>query len=162
MSPSLRGASVWEGDTMPSGVIQITNHGPLIASTNYWSLALEEAGKIFCSVNAGAIRVLVPRVHRRIIDDMRTGKHCVLSRGPWPAMNLPDAVEIVWDDGSDDPFALHLSPESFDLLPAAPTEGKEWVCSVWDVKKGRPHKAVERICHWRQVPRLPWLKPWGE
>ena len=141
-------------------VITISNHGPLIASTNYWSLAMEEAGKIFVSVNAGAVRVLVPRAHRRIIEDMRAAKHAVLSRGPWPQMGLADAVEILFDDGTDDPFALHLSPESFDLLPAAPDAGKEWVVSVWDLKKGKPHKAVERRCYWRRVPQIPWLKPW--
>lgn len=142
-------------------IVTITNHGPLIASTNYWELAIEEAGKIFCSVNAGAIRVLVPRVHRRIIQDMRTARECVLSRGPWPAMGLDDAVEILWDDGSDDPFALHLSPESFDLLPGEPPAGQEWIVSAWDLKKGRPHKAVERVCHWRRVDAIPCMRPWG-
>lgn len=143
-------------------MIHVTNHGPLIASTNYWSLAVEEAGKIFCSVNAGAIRVLVPRVHRRILADMRRGKHCVLSRGPWPEMRLAEAVEIMWDDGTDDPFALHLSPESFDRLPAEPPAGQEWIVSAWDCKKGKPHKAVERVCYWRRVERIPCLLPWTQ
>lgn len=141
-------------------MLRITNHGPLIKSTNYWDLAMEEAGKIFASVNAGAIRILVPRVHRRIIEDMRTARECVLSRGPWPAMSLPDAVEILFDDGGTDPFALHLSPESFDLLPAEPEAGREWVVSVWDRKKGKPHKAMERPCHWRRVAQIPCLEPW--
>lgn len=143
-------------------IIEISNHGQLITATNYWSLPMEAAGKVFCSVNAGAIRVLVPRVHRRIIDEMRRGsKYAVLSRGPWPAMELADAVEIMLEDGSDDPFALHLSPESFDLLPGEPPKDKEWTLTVWDQKKGRPHKALERICHWRRVAQLPWLKPWA-
>lgn len=141
-------------------LIRIDNHGQLITGTNYWELAVEEAGNIFVSCNAGAIRVLVPRVHRRIIGDMRSAKYCVLSRGPWPAMRLAEAVEILWDDLTDDPFALHLSPESFDCLPAEPPAGQEWICSAWDLKKGRPHKAVERVCHWRRVERLPWLAPW--
>lgn len=140
--------------------ITITNHGQLITNTNYWELAVEEAGKIFVSCNAGAIRVLVPRVHRRIIEDMRAAKCCVLSRGPWPDMQLKEAIEILWDDLTDDPFALHLSPESFDLLPAPPPLGQEWICSTWDIKRGRPHKAVERVCYWRRVPQLPWLKKW--
>lgn len=137
-------------------IIQINNHGQLITSTNYWELPI--AGKVFCSVNAGAIRLLVPRTMRRIIDDMRCGStHAVLSRGSWPAMGLPDAVEIMLEDGSDDPFALHLSPESFDFLPAEPAAGKEWTLSVWDLKKGKPHKALERRCYWRRVPSLPCL-----
>ena len=141
-------------------IVTIENHGPLIVASNYWGSAMEEAGKVYVSCNAGAIRVLVSRVHRRIIGDMRTGRICVCSRGPWPAMSLSEAVEIMWDDGSDDPFALHLSPESFDLLPAEPPVDQEWICSVWDWKKGRPHKAVERVCHWRRVPRIPFMLPW--
>jgi hypothetical protein len=142
--------------------IEIINHGQLITSTNYWELAMEAAGKFYISCNAGAIRVLVPRVHRRIIEDMRTAKYCVVSRGPWPDRRLAEAVEILWDDLSDQSFALHVSPESFDFLPAAPAAGQEWICSAWVVKKGRPHKAVERLCHWRRVPRIPWLTRWEE
>ena len=81
------------------GIITVSNHGPLIVATNYWDLPLEEAGKIWCSVNAGAIRVLVPRAHRRIIEDMRTARHVVLSRGPWPEVGAPEAVELLFDDG---------------------------------------------------------------
>ncbi len=141
-------------------MLRIENHGPLIVATNYWETEMERAGKIYCSVNSGAIRVLVPRSQRSVIQEMRTGKHAVLSRGPWPAMGLSEAVEIMWDDGSADPFAIHLSPESFDLLPAEPPADQDWVVSTWDLKKGRPHKAVERKCYWRLVDRLPYLKPW--
>lgn len=141
-------------------IITISNHGPLIAATNYWESAIEAAGKVFVSANAGAIRILIPREHRAVIEDMRAARHCVLSRGPWPEMGLADAVEIMFDDGSGEPFALHLSPESFDLIPAAPEAGREWVVTAWDLKRRRPHKAVERACHWRRVDRLPCLAPW--
>jgi hypothetical protein len=70
-------------------------------------------------------------------------------------------VEILFDDGTDSPFALHLSPESFDLLPAEPPAGREWVLTVWELQQGTPQRALERPCHWRRVPRIPWLKPWG-
>lgn len=143
-------------------MIQITNHGPLITATDYWQSDLERAGKLFATVNAGAIRLMLPRVHREIINDLRTAKHCVLSRGPWPDEGLFDAVEILFDDGTDDPFAIHLSPESFALLPAEPPRKQEWVLSVWDVKRGRPHKALERRCYWRRVEKLPCLLPWGK
>jgi hypothetical protein len=66
----------------------------------------------------------------------------------------------MFDDGSDSPFALHLTPESFDMLPGEPTPGREWVCSVWTLKDARPHKALERVCYWRRVERIPWMKAW--
>lgn len=142
-------------------MLEIHNHGPLVVRTNYWESDMAQAGKFYCSVNAGAIRLLVPQSQRPAIEDMRASTRIVLSRGPWPAMGLPEAVELLFDDGTDAPYALHLSPESFDLLPAEPPTGYEWVLSVWDEKKGRPHKAVERPCHWRRVPRIPWLRPWN-
>jgi hypothetical protein len=143
-------------------LIEIQNHGPLILATNYWESELAQAGKFYCSVNAGSIRLLVPPSQRASIEDMRASQYVVLSRGPWPAQGLPEAVELLFEDGSDSPFALHLAPESFDLLPAEPPAGRGWVLSVWDSKKGKPHKAVERICHWRRAPRIPWLRPWKE
>lgn len=167
--------------------ISITNHGPLITSTNYWSSELALTGKLFVSVNAGAIRVMLPPQHYPMLEDMRQGKVCVLSRGPWALLPLrsitgamplgyphlddatnaflearmPEAIEIMWDDGSDAPFALHLTPESFDLLPGEPPPGREWVLTVWTLKDGVPHKALERVCHWRRVERIPCLKAWG-
>ncbi len=141
-------------------MLEIINHGSLIRATNYWKTDMAQAGKYFASVNGGAIRLLVPPSRRAAIEDMRAAQYVILSRGPWPAMSLAEAVELLFEDQSDDPYALHLSPESFDLLPAEPQPGREWVLTVWDNKKDRPHKALERPCHWRRVPRLPWLRPW--
>jgi hypothetical protein len=95
-----------------------------------------------------------------MLDDMRTSRDVVLSRGPWLAMHLEEAVEFLFDDGSQSPFALHLSTECFDALPSEPSKGREWTVSIWIWKEGKPHKAMERICHWRRVERLPWLKAW--
>jgi len=141
-------------------MLSIHNHGPLITSTNYWDSEIAAAGKLYCSLNSGAIRILLPPSAYTFLADMRPAHYCILSRGPWPAESIPDAVEILFEDDSDSPFALHLTPASFDLLPAAPDRGREWTLSAWIAKDGRPHKALDKLCHWRQVPRLPWLKPW--
>lgn len=162
-----------------SGMIQISNHGPLITSTNYWESELASAGKLYASVNAGAIRVLLPPALYWMLADMRGATECVLSRGPWTvdltpgqtqSMNLPrsvekavmEGIEILFEDGSDTPFALHLTPASFDMLPAAPEPSRDWVLSVWTAKDGQPHKALERKCYWRRVARIPWLKSWNK
>lgn len=143
-------------------VIEVSNHGPLITSTNYWSSALASAGKIFCSVNAGAIRVLLPAARYADLSDMRPSQYCVLSRGPWPEQHVAEGIEIMWEDGSDSPYALHLTADSFDLLPGEPEPGREWLATVWTEKDGKPHKSLERICHWRREPKLPCLKPWSD
>lgn len=138
------------------------NHGPLILSSTYWGSGYEEGGKVFCSVNAGAIRLLVPRSNRTLIEEARKASVVILSRGPWPATGRSEGIEVLLEDGSDSPHALHLTPASFDVLPAEPPEGREWVFTLWDLKKGKPHKAVERRCLWRRVPEIPWLKPWTD
>ena len=137
--------------------IVVENDGPEILSTNYWGLAEAKAGKLLVSINAGAFRVLVPPSSESAITDMATATQCVVSRGPWPGQGLADAVEILFDDGTNDPFALHLAVESFDRLPLAEDVGDKWVLSVWT--KGSV-KRMERLCAYRLVPRLPWLKPW--
>ena len=145
-------------------MITVKNHGPLVVESNYWTSEAAQRGKLFCSVNAGAIRILLPGALNAmlVVKGMRTGKHCILSRGPWPEQNLPEAVEILFDDGTDSPFALHLSPESFDMLPGEPEPNREWTAAVYVEKDGAAHRALERKCYWRRVDRLPCLKPWKE
>lgn len=138
----------------------IENHGPLMLRTNFWGSEIERAGKLYVSINAGAFRLLVPRSQEPILSDLRTGKSVVISRGPWPWAGLADALEILFDDGTETPFALHLSPESFDRLPLDSDAGREWLFAVWTApRRGRPHKAIERPAFYRRVPQIPWLKP---
>jgi hypothetical protein len=151
-------------------LIQVSNHGPLLLATNYWDSDLALAGKVFVSVNAGAIRVLLPPARYGDLAEMQVAKECVLSRGRPSAelmmldgwhMVVDEVIEIMFDDRSDSPYALHLTPESFDLLPAEPAPGREWICTVWTAKDGKPYKGLELICHWRRVPRIPCLKSWS-
>jgi len=143
-------------------LIETTNRGPLVVASTYWGSEVERAGKFFASCHAGCVRLLVPAARRAAIPAMCAARDVVLSRGPWPAAGLAEAVELLFDDGSDAPLCLYLSPESFDRLPAAPPPGRGWTLSAWDDEEGRPLQVLERPCHWWRVPRLPWLKPWGE
>lgn len=143
-------------------VLVVANHGPLITSTNFWDLPAAKAGKVLVSVNAGAFRVLVPRSAESAIPDMLTAKECLVSRGPWPAMRLADAFEILFDDRSGNPFALHLAPESFDRIPADEDVAIPWVLTAWtSPRRGRPYRALERPCWYRRAPSIPYLKPRG-
>lgn len=145
---------------MAGPTLVIRNHGPLITSSNYWELPAAKAGKLFVSINAGAFRVLIPPALESAISDMLTAKECLVSRGPWAAMRLPDAFEILFDDRTADPFALHLSPESFDRLPMDEDIAIPWVLTAWTApRRGKPHRALERPCWYRRVPAIPNLKP---
>ena len=149
---------------MSDDILMIVNDKADIASTNYWEGELAANGIITISCNGGAIRVLLPPALYHAVPDMKTAAECVISRGPWPEMRQSDAVEILFDDGSDAPYAMFLGRTSFaDAPPAEPTEGREWMLSVWmKSEAGRIYRALERTCHWRRVSSIPCLKPWGE
>lgn len=140
--------------------IFIANDDALVTATNYWDSELAQSGEFFLSLNAGVLRVLVPPSHCRDVEDMTVARECILSRGPWPALGLVDASEIMWEDDSRSPYAIQLSPGSCDSLPAEPEKGREWRCAVWIAQDGKPHCVVEHTCRWRKVPYLPWLKAW--
>lgn len=140
--------------------LTIRNDGAAIAETDYWTSEIAKQGLLFCSVNAGAIRVLLPLQMEEHLPDMKAAPECVLSRGPWPVMKLLDAFELMWDDGGDSPFALHLAPECFTPIPAEPPSDREWIISVWVERNGQPHKEHEWICRWRRSKKLPDLRPW--
>lgn len=163
-----------------SDLLSITNHGPLITASNYWQTEHAQRGLLYLSLNAGALRLLVPLSQRHAISDMRPGaKHVVLSilaRDRWPdKLRAPLAVEMKtqsltpgntqpyvaeWlvEDGSDSPWSCHLSAGQIDRLPTVDDVGREWIATVWDEKNGRPHKCIERPAYVQIVPRLPWLK----
>ena len=146
-------------------MLEIKSHGPLITRTNFWDLPESQLGKVFVSLNAGAFRLLLPPSAEPALADMSAAKECVVSRGPWPADDQADGVEILFDDGTDDPFAIHLSVSTanFDRLPTAENDSSEWLLTVWTrPRRGKPHKALERPCWYRIVPQIPWLKPRGE
>jgi hypothetical protein len=136
--------------------LTITNDGPRIVATNYWETDHARAGKMYCSVNAGAIRILVPPALAADVEDWNGCRYVIVSRGPWPDMARPDAVELLFEDFSNSPYCLHLSRESFDLLPGDPG-AKEWIISAW---LPGPTHVFERPAKWRRVKRLPWLKAW--
>lgn len=141
-------------------MITIINDGPLIASTNYWQSPLARAGKVYCSINAGTIRVLLPPAQVVALPDIRAAQYAVLSRGPWPEMRILEAVEIMFEDGSESPYTLHLSAQSFDMFPGDPG-ASEWRLSVWiEGLTKAPELACYFTCYWRRVPRIPCLKPW--
>jgi hypothetical protein len=100
--------------------ITVGNRGEDISleSTNYWDSEMAHRGNLFLSWNAGAGRLLVPDCLTSAIPEMLTGSVAVISRGPWPAGQKADAIEIMFEDDSDSPFCMHLSVEQCSqMLP---------------------------------------------
>ena len=141
----------------------VDNDGPLVVSSNYWDLPECAMGKVLLTVNAGAFRLLLPPAAEGALEDMRAAKICVVSRGPWPAAGLADALEVLFDDSTDSPYAIHTAPAASDRLPLDSDAAGEWTLTAWTrPRRGAPHLALERPCRYRRVPRLPWLRPWED
>jgi hypothetical protein len=142
-------------------ILTIDNDGPLITATNFWRTDMARAGQFYLTIHAGAFRLLVPSQHLDTVCDMRAAHTCVVSRGPSPALRLPDALDILFDAGTQDPFSLPLAPDTVDRMPTDQDRAYTWTLSVWTHRVGNAAtKALELPCHYRRVWRLPDLCPW--
>jgi hypothetical protein len=142
-------------------MIRFENHGPILIGSNFWESEECAAGKLTVSINAGAFRILLPPAMEPVIPDMQTARECLVSRGPWPAAGLPDAFEILFDDRTSGPYALHLAVESFGgLIPSDEWIAVPLILTVWTGgRRGKPRMVLERPCWYRRAPKLPYLKP---
>lgn len=104
-------------------MIQIKNRGMALEWSDYWDSGLARAGHCFLSWNANAARLLVPDAQKGLLREMRGAREVLISRGPWPDQGGRDGIELLWEDGSEEPFCLHLVAEQCDrLIPAAATQ----------------------------------------
>jgi hypothetical protein len=140
-------------------ILEVKNDGPLITHTNYFGSEHARRGKVFLSINAGTVRLLLPASLEGEIADMRGASEVILSRGPWPAQRRKDALEIMFEDFTDDPWCLHTTPEQWDRLPLDTDGLAGWRLAVW---VAGPHLALDLPLRYRRVPSLPWLRPWDD
>jgi hypothetical protein len=139
-------------------MIHIENHGPLITATDFWDVEWRD---FFLSYNAGAFRLLMPIEFLKDQEEMRTGRQIVVSVGT--LNGVPDCAEVMFDDGSEEPYALQFTPDNYDVLPEGDF-GPECVITIWMPKRKHkvPHKAIERPAYFRRVQELPCLEPWED
>lgn len=136
-------------------IIHIGNNSQEIVSTNYFDTEHAAKGLFYVSTNAGCVRLLVPEIMEAAITDMKTAKYVIMSRGPWPAQNRDDGVEILFEDFSDTPYAIFIGVEQIDMLPDG--EG-EWGFAIW-TEEG---KQFECPLKYRHVKKIPCLKGWED
>lgn len=147
------------GEGLMGQTIRVQNAGPDIVATNYWETDLPGRGLVYVSVNARCFRILMPDEFP--LDDLRLARMVVVSRGPWPSEALPDAVEILFDDGTASPFALHVSPGQIDRLPPPADSGRaDLTRAIWTSGPNGPAKALSFPAGYRTVARIPSLAPW--
>lgn len=137
--------------------IIIANNGQAIAKTNYFDSDLAARGMYFLSWNAGAGRLLVPDARKLDLAEMRSSKYVIVSRGPWVAEGGQPAIELLFEDRSEEPFVLTLGMELYDrLLPKNEMTGQTYI-SVW-TRGGQKLRLVAKL---REVDELPCLAEWS-
>lgn len=134
----------------------IENNGSEIASTNYWQSEHARRGYFFLSWNAGACRLLVPDSQLAALAEMRGAHEVIISRGCWTDQGGRDAVELLWEDGSDNPLCLHLVAEQCDRLIPDTDQGGGFVVTAW-TQDGQQGSWPGR---YRTVETIPCLLPW--
>lgn len=105
-------------------MITIRNDGQALVATNYWDSEHAARGLCYLSANAGALRLLVPSAAGDMLADMRTGKRVTIE----PSAHAAGLIDIVFDDGTDAPFALAIDPQQIDR-PLASGRGVPF--TVW-------------------------------
>lgn len=137
-------------------MLSIVNNGQTVASTNYWTSKHACAGLFYLSWNAGAGRLLVPASQERQLAEMAGAQSVIVSAGPWVDQGGRAAVELLWEDGSDAPFCLHLVAEQTDRWLPDGDQGGGFVVAAWTAagEQGR----------WpgffRRVAEIPCLAQW--
>lgn len=138
-------------------MIEIQNRGQALVATNYWDTPHAQAGYCYLSWNASAARLLVPDPQKSLLREMKGATEVIISRGPWAAQGGREALELLWEDGSDEPFCLHLVTEQCDRLIPETDQGGGFVVIVY-TRGGEKGRWSGR---YRIVPEIPWLKPWA-
>jgi hypothetical protein len=127
-------------------------------ASDYWDSENARRGFILISFNAGAFRLLLPDSLKTVIADIRTGRHAVITHG----LHIDEHAtmyEVMFEDGSDSPFALWLHPRqierAFSIADAASQDRQLTVYTRGCVEVAR------MPVFFREAVTLPCLKPWN-
>jgi hypothetical protein len=136
-----------------SFMIKIENKGQQVVSTNYWGSEHAKRGYFYLSWNAGAARLLVPDSMKAQIREMKSAEYVVVSRGKFEGR---DALELMFEDGSDSPYVVHMVTEQTDRLIPESDQGGGFVVAVWT----RSGMKLRLPGKYREVDVLPCLAAW--
>ena len=149
--------------TDESRFFHITNNGPEVISTNFWDKDFLPGKAYYVSINAGAFRLLIQKKAEFLIPQMTENvTEVIITEGEFEG--CPGGFEVMFEDGSPTPFALHIGSEAFQTLPGPRDYIKDrtYVFSVWKAGPNKnPVKCLELPARLRKSKRLPYMKPWG-
>jgi hypothetical protein len=140
-------------------IIKTVNDGRKIADTNYWKSDYARNGYCYLSINAGAYRLLVPKYGKDWVKECQSAQAVILSRGTAYKYKPPkdDALEILFEDNTDSPFTIMISPEQMDRMPADEDQGWKGVFHLYFDGSREPVIEFQKV-YYRRVQELPCLK----
>jgi len=140
-----------------SGFMMVRNDDEKVIETNFWGSPAELQGFYYVTSNAGAFRLLVPDIQNCEIPNILSGKHAVITYG-FHRQTSKFMYEVMFDDDSDNPFALWISPGQFDrCFSIADAASKDRQLIVY--RNGCAEIARMPV-YFREAPVLPCLKRW--
>lgn len=144
-----------QGQQKPAcGPIMIKNDGQELVESNYWDHVYARNNFVYLSTNAGCIRLLIPDTFP--LHELKGTKGVAITRGRCFGR---DALEVLFDDGSDYPYSIQVGTEQCDRV--APVSAIPQRVRFQVVMKG-PRVVAEYECFYRGAPTLPCLAPWNE
>lgn len=160
--------------------LTIKNDGQRIVETNYWETELAKEGFIYCSINAGALRVLVSPAHHLqfllaiLVVDIVTASFGPVQAGAiskefgrsdaFPPNDIPMGMQLLWHQAPSDRNVVILRPEQFDRLPPIQDHGRYCPCTVWlpDPQDGTPKCYRQHVAVIRRSAKLPEIRSFWE
>ena len=110
--------------------------------------------------DARGLEIIQAQAARQGVDlfpDMKTAEYVILTRGPWPQAQNRMSWELLFEDHSDNPFAIHLIPEMSDRAIPPSDIGRHVAFSAW-TQSGHVLQLPGRV---RSAKSLPDLRPWS-
>jgi hypothetical protein len=140
--------------------IFIKNEDHKIIETNYWETTPSKKGLYYMSLNAGYYRLLVPKNNDNFEKEISTAKYAVISRGAASQLNppRPDAFEIVFEDGTDSPYAIIMTPDYWDRYPGDEDEGWNGKMAIYCNYSKEPVLEFDKV-YYRKAASLPCFDP---
>ena len=115
---------------------------------------LERIRGVVCN----GMRLLVPDSQKSQVREMRSSKYVIITSGILRDQDGIEAVELLFEDKSDEPFVLLISAFQCDRLLSADDNGVSFNFSVWT----RGGMKLLIPARFRYGHTLPCLKAWGE
>ena len=134
-------------------VLIITNNDREIESSNYWDEEYAQHGYYFCSINAGALRLLVPDSLVHTIEEMKTAKKVIFYSGKYQGQ---DAFQLLFDDLSEEPFLVILDKEQLDRNLLRSDNLREVVFSVWTRGAVKAWETTATVMFTKKLPCFEW------